>query len=104
MAQFDVCQNNNPRTRKTVPYLLVIQADILDNLVTQAVAPLFSETKFGHPVNILNPVFEIENKKYVLSTAELAGIPKKSLGKKVCSLQEHRHEIIAALDLLFTGV
>jgi len=89
---------------KTVPYILVLQADILDNLATQVVALLFYEEKFGSPVKILNPVFEIKNNRFVLSTAELAGVPKKSLGKKVCSLQEHRHEFIAALDLLFTGI
>ena len=38
-----------------------------------------------------------------MSTAELAGVAVNSLGDKVCSLKEHRNEIIAAIDFLVTG-
>ena len=38
-----------------------------------------------------------------MSTAELAGVDKKILGEKVCSLDKHRDEIIGALDFLLTG-
>jgi toxin CcdB len=38
-----------------------------------------------------------------MSTSELAGVNLYALGDKVCSLKEHRAEIIAALDFLFTG-
>ena len=34
---------------------------------------------------------------------KLAGVTVNTLGDKVCSLKEHRNEIIAALDFLFTG-
>ncbi|MFA6922059.1 MAG: CcdB family protein [Gallionella sp.] len=39
-----------------------------------------------------------------MSTAELAGVSCRSLGDKVASLANKRSEIIAALDLLFTGI
>ncbi|HEY4696994.1 MAG TPA: CcdB family protein [Gallionella sp.] len=39
-----------------------------------------------------------------MSTAELAGVSNRSLGDKVGSLKNKRDEIIAALDLLFTGI
>jgi toxin CcdB len=38
-----------------------------------------------------------------MSTAELAGVSVPSMGEKVSSLKDQRHEIIAALDFLFTG-
>jgi hypothetical protein len=38
-----------------------------------------------------------------MSTAELAGVPKGGLGKKIGSLNEYRSEIIATLDFLITG-
>lgn len=38
-----------------------------------------------------------------MSTAELPGVNQHVPGNKVCSLKEHRAEIIAALDFLFTG-
>jgi len=40
----------------------------------------------------------------VMSSAELAGNTHRSLGEKVVSLKIQRNEIIAALDLLFTGI
>ncbi|CAH2031820.1 CcdB family protein [Trichlorobacter ammonificans] len=39
----------------------------------------------------------------MLSTAELAGFAVGSLGERVGTLKEHRQEIIAVLDFLFTG-
>lgn len=45
----------------------------------------------------------IDKTKVVMSTAELAGVPVKILGRKVTSLIDNRNEIIAALDFLFTG-
>ena len=38
-----------------------------------------------------------------MSTAELAGVAVNSLDDKVCSLKEHRNEIIAAINFLVTG-
>jgi hypothetical protein len=37
-------------------------------------------------------------------TPELAGVSRKALGERIGNLSEERHLIIAALDLLFTGV
>ena len=37
MAQFDVYHNPNPATRKTIPYLLDVQADLLDAMATRVV-------------------------------------------------------------------
>jgi toxin CcdB len=39
-----------------------------------------------------------------MSTAELAGVSIRALGDKVASLKSKRDEIIAALDLMFTGI
>ncbi|PIY04211.1 MAG: plasmid maintenance protein CcdB, partial [Gallionellales bacterium CG_4_10_14_3_um_filter_54_96] len=52
----------------------------------------------------LNPKFTINNTVVVVSSAELAGVSIRSLGEKVASLKAQRNEIIAALDLLFTGI
>jgi toxin CcdB len=40
MAQFTVYRNKNPQTRSTVPFLLDIQNDLLDDLETRVVVPL----------------------------------------------------------------
>ena len=103
MAQFDVYDNPNPATKQTIPYLLDIQADLLDNLTTRVVVPLITASAMGKAAKHLNTQFKIKRAVLVMSTAELAGVSVNMLGEKVCSLKQQRSEIIAALDFLFTG-
>lgn len=103
MAQFDVYKNPNPETKQTIPYLLDIQADLLCSLTTRVVVPLYSLSAMGKAAKHLNPRFSIKRTAVIMSTAELAGITQNNLGEKVCSLEEHRNEIAAALDFLITG-
>ena len=104
MAQFDVFENPNEETNQTVPYLLDVQTDLLDPLSTRVVVPLVAASALGKAITHLNPEFSINNTIVFMSTAELAGVPVKSCGERVGSLKEQRHEIIAALDFLFTGL
>ena len=103
MAQYDVFENPNEETNQTIPYLLDVQADLLDTLSTRVVVPLIAASAMGKAIKHLNPQFIIRNVTVSMSTAELAGIPVRSMGEKVSSLKDQRHEIIAALDFLFTG-
>ncbi len=104
MPQFDVYLNPNPETRKALPYLLDVQADLLDALATRVVVPLVLAEEMRTPAKNLNPQFKIKGVSVVMSTAELAGVSIRSLGEKVASLKNRRDEIIGALDLLFTGI
>jgi toxin CcdB len=104
MAQFDVYLNPNAATRKAIPYLLDVQADLLDTLATRVVAPLVLAEEMGLAAKHLNPQFKVKGTAVVMSTAELAGVSNRSLGDKVVSLKNKRDEIIAALDLIFTGI
>ncbi|MHC1745186.1 MAG: CcdB family protein [Syntrophobacteraceae bacterium] len=103
MAQFDVYANPNEETNQAIPYLLNVQADLLDTLATRAVVPLIAASAMGKAIKHLNPQFTIRNATVFMSTAELAGIPVQSMGEKVGTLKDQRHEITAALDFLFTG-
>jgi len=103
MAQFDVYGNKNPETKMTIPYLLDVQSDLLDDLTTRVVVPLITASAMGKAAKHLNPQFKIERTVVIMSTAELAGVPVHILGDKICTLKEQRFEIIAALDFLFTG-
>ena len=104
MAQFDVYLNPNVATRKSIPYLLDVQADLLDTLATRVVVPLILAEEMVLAAKHLNPQFKIKGVAVVMSTAELAGVPSRSLGDKVTTLKSKRDEIIAALDILFTGI
>ncbi|MEV9498912.1 CcdB family protein [Aliarcobacter butzleri] len=100
MAQFDVYENLNEKSKQNIPYLLDIQNDILKDLTTRVVIPLLITNK---AINFLNPKFTINQIDVILSTAEMASIPMEILGEKICSLKEKREEIIGAVDFLVTG-
>ena len=105
MAQFDVYANPNPATRARIPYLLSVQSDLLESLATRVVVPLCKpEVLKGKLAERLNPVFEIEDRKFALLTPEVAGVSAKVLGERIGNLSGRRGDIIAALDLVFTGI
>lgn len=104
MRQFDVLRNPDPETTSWAPYVVVLQSNLLHDLATVVVAPLVDPGEFGPPATTLNPVFAIESRRVVLSTAELAGVSRRELGERVASLKAERDAIVAALDLLFTGI
>ena len=102
MAQFDLFEN--PRS-KTYPFLLDVQADLLRSLASRVVVPLAPVTRLrGKPLTRLNPLVSIAGRQYAAMFQELAAIPTKALRAPVGDLRSRRPELIAALDLLFTGV
>lgn len=105
MAQFDVYRNPNAATRARIPYLLDVQSDLLDPLTTRIVVPLCKpDVLSGKPAERLNPAFEVEGRKLLMLTPELAGVSRKALGEQVTNLAAERAAIIAALDLVLTGI
>lgn len=105
MAQFDVYRNANRATKERVPFLLDVQAELLRSLATRIVVPLCTADLLGGKrAEGLNPEFEIEGRKVMMLTPELAGIPRRLLGERVASLATERSAIIAALDVAFTGI
>ena len=103
MAQFDVYANPNPETNQEIPYLLDVQADLLNTLATRVVVPLIKASSAEKPLRHLNPQFTVNETVVIMSTSELSGISVQSMGQKAGTLKDRRDEIIAALDFLFTG-
>jgi toxin CcdB len=100
VAQFDVYENTNAKTRKRVPFFLNIQNDLLSGLATRTVVPLVTDLA---PITHLNPMFTINGKDVIMATQEMATVPKELCGTKIVSLAKERDEIIAAIDFLVTG-
>jgi toxin CcdB len=102
MAQFDIyrfaSRGNGP------PFLVDLQSDLLDGLATRIVAPLYPKRKGDKPILRLNPQVKLDGKSYYLAIQEMSAIRVKSFGETVGSLQHQRAEIVAAIDLLITGV
>jgi toxin CcdB len=105
MAQFAVYKNRNAATRGRFPLLLDVQSDLLQPLSTRVVVPLSPiATAEQMAMKQLAPILAIDSKQYVMITPQLAGISTQELGKPLANLAAERSIIIAALDLLITGI
>lgn len=105
MAQFKVYENKNKATEKTYPYLLDIQSNLLDDLRTRVVIPLCPASLAGKAaITKLCPALEIEGNHFIALTQQIAGIDRKSIGREICNLSQHRSEIVAALDFVISGI
>lgn len=89
--------------RITFLYLLDVHEVILDELPTRVVAPLLKACLLLKAAPVLNSGFIIASTHVFMVTTQLAAVPVRVLGKKICSLKDERDAIIAALDMLFVG-
>jgi toxin CcdB len=104
MARFDVYRNPTAGVRET-PYLLDVQADLLEELDTRVVIPLRRRDLFASerlPPELM-PVVEVEGVSCVVETPKLAALPRRALKERVGSLADRHAEIVGALDFLFQG-
>lgn len=105
MAQWDVYPNPAPRSRDVMPYLVVVQSDLLDILPTRMVAPLSrSAVPDSALPRRLAPRFEIEGEPLTLKAHEAGTVLARSLRKPVASLRSQSHRIIDALDAVVSGI
>lgn len=105
MKRFDVHRNADPASARQVPYLLVLQSDLLEDFPTRVVAPLIRpKGAGGTPASLLNPILAVEEQRVVMFTQQIAGVPKRYLGKFICNVESERDNIVRALDFLFDGI
>jgi toxin CcdB len=104
MGQFTVHRNANRDSLKIAPYLLDVQHPLLSALDSRIVIPLIFWQKYELPIAKLNPICEIEGKRYMIKTQKLAVVAPAQLGANVLDLSERRYEIIAAIDMLISGI
>ena len=105
MRRFDVFRNADRASAKFIPFLLLLQSELLDEMPTRVVAPLVSPNALsGPPAKMLNPEFEIEGQRVVMLTQQLAGVNVQRLKTRVAHLADRHDDIVRALDFLFSGV
>lgn len=104
MSQFDVCRNPDPGSNARIPFVVVLQSDFLDAIENHVVAPLRLKSDNSIvPVIRLNPIVNIDGADYLVRVQDLATVPRRMLKTPITNLSAERDNILAALDLLFTG-
>ncbi len=98
MARFDVHAN-----AVDLGYLLDVQADFLENLLTRVVVPVMPPNFAPLPAGRLNPILRIEGKDMVMVTQYLASVPRSLLQTPVTNLADRSNDIQNAIDFLIVG-
>lgn len=98
MPRFDVYRNPNE-----AGYLLDVQADLLSQLSTTVVVPLYPMAVAPTPADRLNPGFEVEEKSVSMVTQFMAAVPRSELRHRVANLDREATAILGAIDFLHQG-
>lgn len=99
MARFDL-----HRVKGIPGYFLDCQADVLNHLNTRVVVPVRPPEIAPKPGARLNPRFEIGGKAHIMVTQFASAMPVAELGPVVDSMAHEQDRIMAALDMLLTGI
>lgn len=102
MAQFDVHRNPG-RTRRHIPFVVIVQSAVFDGYERRVVVPLVRASSFGTPEHgRFNPVFIIDGIQVILHPLEMVSMPVAMLDAPVASLAHEGDNIIGAIDELIT--
>ena len=104
MSQFAVYANADTASKKSIPYLLDVQSDLIETVGSRVVVPLVTPERAGGVIEQLMPRMLVGGKPLVMDTAQIMGIPRHMLGKHVADLSHERHAIFAAIDMLTHGI
>lgn len=105
MAQFDVHRNRNAASKARFPLLLDVQSGLLEPLATRVVIPMAAASgAHARSIDSLTPTLRVDGRDYLLMTPLIAGIATRELGPVIGNRAGEREAIIAALDLLVTGI
>lgn len=105
MHQFHVYRNRNADTRALYPLLLNVQSDLIHETGTRVVVPMVPAKGDQAPsISSLAPVMDVKGKPHVLVVPLLAATEIADLGALEADFSGERSAIMAALDLLISGI
>lgn len=104
MAQFDVYANPSESADKGIPYVVVLQSDLLDALATRLVIPLATSEFADKVPEKLCPLVTVSGQKLRALAHYAAPLPARSLRQMVGNLSPQSHLLIAAMDVVLSGV
>ena len=104
MAQFDVYANPSESAAHGIPYVVVVQSDLLDALATRMTIPLATVEFAKKSPDKLCPMVEVNGQRLRALAHYTAPIPTRSLRQVVGNLAPQASSLIAAMDVVVSGV
>ena len=100
--QHDLFVNPNQRLRRAYPFLVLMQADIVEG-ASRVVAPAIPAAAVLAPSRLL-PIVHHDGAQYAVMVDQITNVPSRSLGRPVGSIAAWRDDLTRALDWLFFGI
>ena len=104
MAQFDVYANPSESVAHGIPYVVVVQSDLLDALTTRMTMPLATVEFADKSPDKLCPIVMVKGQPHRALAHYTAPLPTRSLRQIVGNVSAHASELVAAMDVVISGI
>ena len=104
MAQYDVYANPSSSAATGIPYVVVIQSDLLDALSTRLTLPLAVPDVTTKVPTALCPVITVKGKRLHALAHFAAPLPAKMLRRPVANVAAQASALVSAMDAVLSGI
>lgn len=104
MAQYDVYPNPSNSAASGIPYVVVVQSDLLDALATRLTVPLSELDAAGKVPTALCPVIVVKGHRLHALAHYAAPLPAKVLRRPVDNVAAQSSALVSAIDAVLSGV
>lgn len=104
MAQYDVFANPSSSVATGIPYVVVIQSDLLDALATRLTMPLAVLEFVGKVPTALCPIIMVKGKRLHALAHYAAPLPAKALRRPVDNVAAQASALVSAMDAVLSGL
>lgn len=104
MAQYDVFTNPSSSAADGIPYVVVIQSDLLDALATRLTLPLAVLDAANQVPTTLCPVIMVKGKRLHALAHYAAPLPARVLRRPVANVAAQASALVSAMDTVLPGI
>lgn len=104
MAQYDVYANPSASAAEGIPYVVVIQSDLLDALATRLTVPLATLEFAGKVPQQLCPAITVNGQRLHALAHYAAPLPAKLLRRPVAHVSAQASVLVSAMDVVLSRV
>lgn len=104
MAQYDVYANPSRSAAEGIPYVVVIQSDLLVALATRLTVPLALLDVANKVPTVLCPVITVKGERLHALAHYAAPLPAKLLRRPVDNVSAQASALVSAMDAVVSGV
>ncbi len=104
LAQYDVYANPSRSAADGIPYVVVVQSDLLDALATRLTVPLAVVDAATKVPLALCPVITVKGQRLHALAHYAAPLPAKALKRPVVNVASQASALVSALDAVLSGI